>query len=76
MQVADEFISSAQPRKHSNSLMIVSYHVNGGNPLVEGLGNFVALMQSTGADIVKLTTDTVVITDVAQIFHLLSHSQV
>lgn len=56
--------------------MIVSYHVNGGNPLVEGLGNFVALMQSTGADIVKLTTDTVVITDVAQIFHLLSHSQV
>lgn len=56
--------------------MIVSYHSHGGTPLAEELGDFVHLMQSTGADIMKITTDGVVITDVAPIFHLLSHCQV
>ncbi|XXG83317.1 hypothetical protein AAC387_Pa10g1100 [Persea americana] len=73
LAVANKFISSTKLRKHSNSKMIVSH---GGTPLAEELGAFVHLMQSTGADIIKITTDAVVITDVAPIFRLLSQCQV
>ncbi|KAJ4837009.1 hypothetical protein Tsubulata_044429 [Turnera subulata] len=45
-------------------------------PSVEELGNLVARIQSTGADIVKIATTAVDITDVARIFQITVHSQV
>lgn len=63
-------------RKRSNSKIIISSYVNGGIPCKEKLGNLVTCLQSTGADIVNLVVDVAYITDVAPVFHMLTHSQV
>ncbi|XP_058076132.1 bifunctional 3-dehydroquinate dehydratase/shikimate dehydrogenase, chloroplastic-like isoform X2 [Magnolia sinica] len=76
LEVAAEFIQSAPSRKRCSSKVIVSCHVSGGTPSKEELGNLVARLQSTGADVVKVVTDATNITDIARIFHLHSHSQV
>lgn len=76
LQAAVEFMFSVQLEKHCNSKIIASYHVNGRSPSKEKLGDLVAQMQSSGADIIKLVIDACVITDVAKIFDLLSHCQV
>lgn len=65
----------AGSNKSSDSKIIVSSHVTSATPSSEALRNIVAEMQSTGADIIKLVTYVVDITDVARIFHLLSHAQ-
>ncbi|KAA8549214.1 hypothetical protein F0562_000898 [Nyssa sinensis] len=62
--------------KRMNSKIIVSSNVNGGTPSREKLGNLIACLQSTGADVIKLLIDVVYITDVAPVFHMLSHCQV
>lgn len=71
--VMDELMSV-----RSSSKIIVSSHVNGGGPppTAEKLGNLIINMQSTGADIIKLLIDVAYITDVAPLFHMLTHCQV
>ncbi|CAN0899085.1 Bifunctional 3-dehydroquinate dehydratase/shikimate dehydrogenase, chloroplastic [Linum grandiflorum] len=60
----------------SNIKLIVSSHVNGQKPSAEELGNLIASMQSTGADVIKLVIDVESITDLAPVFRMLTHSQV
>lgn len=60
----------------SKSKVIVSSYVNGGKFSTEKLGNLIALMQSTGADVIKLDLDVDYITDLAPAFSLLAHCQV
>ncbi|XAR58488.1 3-dehydroquinate dehydratase [Bertholletia excelsa] len=62
--------------KRLNTKIIVSSYANSGRPTPEKLGSLVACMQSTGADIVKLLVDVIYITDVAPVFHTLTHCQV
>ncbi|EXC34679.1 Bifunctional 3-dehydroquinate dehydratase/shikimate dehydrogenase [Morus notabilis] len=62
--------------KPSNSQIIVSSYVNGERPSRERLGNLIACMQSTGADVVKLIVEVNYITEVAPILQMLTHSQV
>lgn len=62
--------------KPSKSQIIVSSYVNGGRPSRERLGNLVACMQSTGADVVKLIVEVNYITEVAPILQMLTHCQV
>lgn len=62
--------------KRSNSKIIVSSYVNGGTPSKEKLGNLIACLQSTGADVIKVVVDVAYITDVEPIFHILTHCQV
>ncbi|XXG79323.1 hypothetical protein AAC387_Pa09g0422 [Persea americana] len=76
LEVAAEFMSGVQLEKYCNSKIIVSYHVKDRSSSKEELGDLVAHMQSTRADIIKLVIDAFVITDVAKIFHLLSQCQV
>ena len=62
--------------KPSNSQIIVSSYVNGGKPSREKLGDLIACMQSTGADVIKLIVEVDCITDVAPIFQTLTQCQV
>ncbi|KAF9607439.1 hypothetical protein IFM89_035577 [Coptis chinensis] len=75
LEVASEFLANVNLDNYPNSKMIVSCHVDG-TPIKDELSLIVAQLQSTGADIIKLTFDAVYITDAAQVFHLLSHCQV
>ncbi|KAI3773117.1 hypothetical protein L6452_04316 [Arctium lappa] len=63
-------------QKRENSKIIVSSYVKCGIHSKEKLGNLLICLQSTGADIVKLVTEVAYITDVAPVFHVLTHSQV
>ncbi|KAJ4844675.1 hypothetical protein Tsubulata_018293 [Turnera subulata] len=76
LQVAREFIDSIRASKPASCRVIVSSHNYQSTPSVEELGNLVARIQSTGADIVKIATTAVDITDVARIFQITVHSQV
>lgn len=61
----------------SNSKVIVSSYLNGGGkPTTEKLGDLIACMQATGADVMKLEIAVDYITDVAPIFEMLTHCQV
>ncbi|KAH7838856.1 hypothetical protein Vadar_031996 [Vaccinium darrowii] len=62
--------------ERSNSKIIVSSYLNSGRPSKEKLGNVIACQQATGADVIKLVVDVVYITDVAPVFHMLTHCQV
>ncbi|KAM3231479.1 bifunctional 3-dehydroquinate dehydratase/shikimate dehydrogenase, chloroplastic isoform X1 [Capsicum chacoense] len=73
--VCDEVMAELMSRR-SNSKIIVSSYVNGGNPTEERLCNLIINLQSTGADVVKLVIDVAYITDVAPVFHMLTHTQV
>ncbi|KAI4317661.1 hypothetical protein L6164_025512 [Bauhinia variegata] len=74
-KVAHEFFDSIHGKTHKTKV-IVSSHNYEHTPSVEDLGNLVARIQATGADIVKIATTAVDITDVAHIFHITVHSQV
>ncbi|XP_024181354.1 bifunctional 3-dehydroquinate dehydratase/shikimate dehydrogenase, chloroplastic isoform X1 [Rosa chinensis] len=76
LQVAQEFIGSIQDKKPEKLKIIVSSHNYQETPSVEALGNLVAKIQATGADIVKIATFALDITDVARIFQITVHSQV
>lgn len=61
---------------NSGGKIIVSCYVNGMTSSEEYLSHLVARMQATGAPIIKLVTSATHITEVSQIFRLLSHCQV
>ncbi|XP_010438963.1 PREDICTED: bifunctional 3-dehydroquinate dehydratase/shikimate dehydrogenase, chloroplastic [Camelina sativa] len=76
LQVATEFIRSIEGKKPENFRVIVSSHNYENTPSVEDLNDLVARIQQTGADIVKIATTAVDITDVARMFHITSNAQV
>lgn len=75
-QVARDFINSIQGRKPDNFKVIVSYHNFQSTPSAEAMGDLVARIQATGADIVKISTMALDITDCARIFQITVHSEV
>ena len=76
MKVAHDFIKSINTKKPEKIKVIVSSHNYQNTPSVVELGNLVARIQSTGADIVKIATTALEITDVARISQITVHSQV
>ncbi|GAV64202.1 DHquinase_I domain-containing protein/Shikimate_DH domain-containing protein/Shikimate_dh_N domain-containing protein [Cephalotus follicularis] len=76
LKVADKFIKSIQGKKPEKFNIIVSSHNYENTPSVEEIGDLVARIQATGADIVKVATTATDITDNARIFQVLVHSQV
>ncbi|KAJ4722264.1 bifunctional 3-dehydroquinate dehydratase/shikimate dehydrogenase, chloroplastic-like [Melia azedarach] len=76
LQVASEFNNSIHGKKPEKCKVIVSSHNYQCTPSVEDLGNLVAKIQAAGADIVKIATTALDITDVARIFQITVHSQV
>ncbi|KAJ0014174.1 hypothetical protein Pint_20643 [Pistacia integerrima] len=75
LKVAQEFYNSIGKRPEKVKI-IVSSHNYENTPTVEEIGNLVAIIQATGADIVKVATTALEITDNARIFQVLVHSQV
>ncbi|KAK7319617.1 hypothetical protein RJT34_04340 [Clitoria ternatea] len=76
LKVADQFYDSIRGKTFSKTKVIVSSHNYQLTPSVEDLGNLVARIQATGADIVKIATTALDITDVACMFQIMVHSQV
>lgn len=76
MQVAHDFNMSISGKKPDNFKVIVSSHNFHNTPSSEAIGNLVARIQATGADIVKIATTALDITDCARIFQIMVHSQV
>uniref|UniRef100_A0A2P2L5F7 Putative 3-dehydroquinate dehydratase/shikimate dehydrogenase n=1 Tax=Rhizophora mucronata TaxID=61149 RepID=A0A2P2L5F7_RHIMU len=76
LKVAHEFNESIHGKKPKKCKVIVSSHNYQNTPSVEDLGNLVATIQAAGADIVKIATTALDITDVARLFQITVHSQV
>lgn len=77
MQVASDPLMSENIYSRSNSKIIVSSYLNGGGkPTTEKLGDVIACMQATGADVMKLEIAVDSITDLAPVFEMLTHCQV
>lgn len=76
LKVADDFYSSIQGKKPEKVKIVVSSHNYQNTPSAEEIGNLVARIQATGADIVKVATTALDITDSASIFQVLVRSQV
>ncbi|AES90395.2 3-dehydroquinate dehydratase/shikimate dehydrogenase [Medicago truncatula] len=76
LKVAHQFYDSIRGKTYNKTKVIVSSHNYQQTPSVEDLGNLVARIQATGADIVKIATTAVEITDVARMFQIMVHSQV
>lgn len=74
--MAHDFYNAIQGKKSAKIKIIVSSHNYQNTPSLEEIGNLVARIQATGADIVKVATTAVDITDSARIFQILVHSQV
>ena len=74
--MAQEFIESIRQEKPDNFRVIVSSHNYKKTPSLEDLGSLVAEIQASGADIVKIATTALDITDVARVFQVLVYSQV
>ncbi|CAL5380978.1 unnamed protein product [Camellia sinensis] len=76
LQVAQEFNNSISAKKPEKFKVIVSSQNFHSTPSAEAIGNLVARIQATGADIVKIVTTALDITDVARIFQITVHSQI
>nr|XP_043627454.1 bifunctional 3-dehydroquinate dehydratase/shikimate dehydrogenase, chloroplastic isoform X1 [Erigeron canadensis] len=76
LKAVDDFNNLIRGDKATKCKLIVSSHNYKNTPSVEELGNLVAKIQSTGADIVKFATTAVDITDVARVFQITANSQV
>ncbi|KAA8527502.1 hypothetical protein F0562_034783 [Nyssa sinensis] len=76
LQVVMDFNNYIHGKKHAKCKVIVSSHNYQNTPSVEDLGNLVARIQATGADIVKIATTASDITDVARVLQITVHSQV
>ncbi|XP_052191934.1 bifunctional 3-dehydroquinate dehydratase/shikimate dehydrogenase, chloroplastic-like [Diospyros lotus] len=76
LKVAHEFNRSIMGKKPDKFKVIVSSHNFDDTPPTEAIGDLVARIQSTGADVVKIATTALDITDVARIFQITVHSQV
>ncbi|KAK3200465.1 hypothetical protein Dsin_023880 [Dipteronia sinensis] len=71
-----DFNNSIHRKKPENFKVIVSSHNFHNTPSAEAIGNLAARIQATGADIVKIATTALDITDCAQIFRIMVHSQI
>lgn len=69
-------MDSISGKKPENFKIIVSSHNYKETPSTEDLGNLVAKIQATGADIVKFATTALDISDVARVFGITVHCQV
>ncbi|XP_060197864.1 bifunctional 3-dehydroquinate dehydratase/shikimate dehydrogenase, chloroplastic isoform X2 [Lycium barbarum] len=76
LKAIDEFNSVLHGNKSTKCKLIVSSHNYDNTPSAEDLGNLVARIQASGADIVKFATTAQDITDVARVFQITVHSQV
>lgn len=76
LKVAPQFYDSIRGKTYNQTRVIVSSHNFELTPSTEDLGNLVARIQATGADIVKIATTAVDIADVARMFQITVHSQV
>ncbi|XP_040385193.1 bifunctional 3-dehydroquinate dehydratase/shikimate dehydrogenase, chloroplastic-like isoform X2 [Oryza brachyantha] len=76
LKVADKFMKLISGKKPETCKLIVSSHNFENTPSAEELGNLVAQIQATGADIVKIATTATEIVDVAKMFQTLVHCQV
>jgi 3-dehydroquinate dehydratase/shikimate dehydrogenase len=76
LKVAHDFYNTIQGKKPEKVKIIVSSHNYQNTPSVEEIGNLVARILATGADIVKVATTGLDIVDSARIFQVLVHSQV
>ncbi|KAK4284941.1 hypothetical protein QN277_001705 [Acacia crassicarpa] len=76
LQVAHDFISSIHGKKPGKFKVIVSSHNFHNTPSSETIGNLVASIQATGADIAKIVTTALDITDCARIFQITVHSHI
>ncbi|GLT87405.1 hypothetical protein SLE2022_054910 [Rubroshorea leprosula] len=76
LKVAHDFFNSIQGKKSGKVKIIVSSHNYENTPSVEEIGDLVARIQATGADIVKVATTALDIIDNARIFQVLVHSNV
>nr|WME87916.1 shikimate dehydrogenase [Bergenia purpurascens] len=76
LEVAHEFNNSISGKKPDNFKVIVSSHNFHNTPSVEAIANLVARIQATGADIVKIATTALDISDVARVIQVTVHSQV
>lgn len=74
--MAHEFFDYIEGKKPDKSKIIVSSHNYQNTPSVEEIGDLVARIQATGADIVKIATTALDITDSARVFQVLVHCQV
>ncbi|EEF41656.1 shikimate dehydrogenase, putative [Ricinus communis] len=75
-EVASDVSMAEYIYNRSSGKLIVSSYVNGGKPSAEKLGNLIANLQSTGADVIKLVINVDYITDLAPVFKMLAHCQV
>ncbi|KAL6622729.1 hypothetical protein ACP70R_018703 [Stipagrostis hirtigluma subsp. patula] len=75
LKVADKFMQLVSGKKPDKCKLIVSSHNFENTPSAEELGNLVAQIQATGADIVKIATTATDIVDVARMFQILVHCQ-
>ncbi|TXG63533.1 hypothetical protein EZV62_010527 [Acer yangbiense] len=76
-EVASDMSMCELIHERSNTKIIVSSYVNGGGrPSTEKLGDLIACMQATGADVIKLEIAVDYITDLAPIFQMLTYCQV
>ncbi|XP_061349471.1 bifunctional 3-dehydroquinate dehydratase/shikimate dehydrogenase, chloroplastic-like [Gastrolobium bilobum] len=76
LKVAHDFYKSIGGKKPDNVKIIVSSHNFENTPSVEEIGNLAARIQASGADVVKVATTALDITDSARVFQVLVHSQV
>lgn len=76
LKAVHKFNSSLPGNNPGKCQVIVSSHNYHNTPSVEELGDLVARIQASGADIVKIATTALDITDVARIFQITVHSQV
>ncbi|KAK4379967.1 hypothetical protein RND71_001829 [Anisodus tanguticus] len=76
LKAIDEFNKALHGNKSTKCKLIVSSHNYENTPSSEDLGNLVARIQASGADIVKFATTAQDITDVARVFQITVHSQV
>ncbi|KAK9139467.1 hypothetical protein Scep_009148 [Stephania cephalantha] len=75
-KVGHEFINSINQRKPEKCKVIVSSHNFHDTPSFDEISSLAARIQAVGADIVKVATTALDITDVVRIFQLTVHSQV
>lgn len=76
LKVAQEFYNFIQGKKPEKVKIIVSSHNYECTPSIEEIGDLVARIQATGADIVKVATTALDITDNARMFHIIVNLQV
>lgn len=73
LKVAEKFVSSIPEERPDNFKLIVSSHNYENTPSCDELSELVARIQAVGADIVKIATTAVDISDAARMFQVMVH---